>query len=172
MPRRLQSDKEFDWPMAPGLNGEEIDLRAAPLEGASIDLTGHLMTGRQYAYATALHPGKHLLFGYVFKPDQSPWLQNWEFYPAEGLMARGLEFGTQTFGLSRRTVITANRMFGAFLYRWLPARSIIESNFLMFWTRVPDGFTGVTEIEWAGGQLHIQDARSGESIKLKATRPF
>lgn len=172
MQRRLESDKEFDWPMAPGLNGKKIDLRTAPSQGASIDLTGHLMTGRKYAYVTALHPEKSLLFGYVFKPAESPWLQNWEFYPAEGQMARGLEFGTQAFGLPRRTVVTANRLFGELLYRWLPARSTIESNFLMFWTRVPEAFTGVTEIEWTGGKLHIQDTKSGESIKLKATRPF
>lgn len=172
MQRRLESDKEFDWPMAPGLSGENIDLRAAPPEGESIDLTGHLMTGRKYAYVTALHPDKHLLFGYVFKPAESPWLQNWEFYPAEGQMARGLEFGTQAFGLPRRAVVTANRLFGELLYRWLPARSTIESNFLMFWTRVPEGFTAVSEIEWTNGQLHIQDENSGNSIKLKATRPF
>jgi len=172
MQRRLESDKEFDWPMAPGLNGEKIDLRAAPSEGESIDLTGHLMTGREYAYATALHPEKSLLFGYVFKPAESPWLQNWEFYPAEGQMARGLEFGTQAFGLPRRAVVTANRLFGELLYRWLPARSTIESTFLMFWTRVPERFAAVSEIEWSNGQLHIQDAKSGKSIKLKATRPF
>ena len=130
------------------------------------------MTGRKYAYVTALHPEKNLLFGYVFKPAESPWLQNWEFYPVEGQMARGLEFGTQAFGLPRRTVVTANRLFGELLYRWLPARSTIESNFLMFWTRVPEAFTGVTEIEWAGGKLRIEDAQSGESVKLKATRPF
>ena len=102
--------------------------------------------------------------------SESPWLQNWESYPATGMMARGLEFGTQAFGLPRRTVITANRMFGELLYRWLPARSTIESSFLMFWTRAPEGFLGVSDIELKGGQLWIRDDRSGKSMRLQASQ--
>ena len=168
--RRLKSAEEFEWPTAPGLSGEKIDLRASPAETSSLDLTGHLMTGREYAFATALHPKKRLLFGYIFKPSESPWLQNWESYPATGMMARGLEFGTQAFGLPRRTVITASRMFGELLYRWLPARSTIESSFLMFWTRVPEGFLGVSDIELKRGQLRIRDDRSGKSMRLRASQ--
>jgi hypothetical protein len=169
-PRRLQSDEEFEWPMAPGIGGEQIDLRSPPAETDSLDLTGHLMTGPAYAFATALHPKKKLLFGYVFKPSESPWLQNWESYPPSGMMARGLEFGTQAFGLPRRTVVTANRLFGELLYRWLPARSTVESSFLMFWTRTPAGFKGVSEIDFAGGELRIEDHRSGQMIRLPASR--
>ena len=114
-PRRLKPDEEFEWPMAPGVGGEKVDLRASPSKTNSLDLTGHLMTGSRYAFATALHPGKKLLLGYVFKPSESPWLQNWESYPPSGMMARGLEFGTQAFGLPRRTVVTTNRLFGEVL---------------------------------------------------------
>lgn len=167
---RLPSGVEFEWPMAPLIAGGKADLRAAPKPSDSLDHTTHLMTGREHAFVTALHPEKRLLLGYVFKTSESPWLQTWEHFPPEGMMARGLEFGTQAFDLSRRTVITDNKLFGELLYRWLPARSEIKTSFLMFWTRTPDGFRGVSDVEVKGGKIRIQDAGSGQSITLAASR--
>ena len=111
-PTGCPSGVEFEWPMSPTLEGGKTDLRAAPKPSDSLDHTAHLMTGREHAFVTALHPEKRLLLGYVFKTSESPWLQIWEHYPPEGMMARGLEFGTQAFDLSRRTVITQNKLFG------------------------------------------------------------
>ena len=167
---RLPSGVEFEWPMAPLRAGGKADLRAAPKPSDSLDHTTHLMTGREYAFVTALHPEKRLLLGYVFKTSESPWLQTWEHFPPEGMMARGLEFGTQAFDLSRRTVITDNKLLGELLYRWLPASAEIETSFLMFWTRTPEGFAGVSEVEVKGGKIRIQDDRSGQSMTLNASR--
>ncbi len=167
---RLPSGVEFEWPMSPTLEGGKTDLRAAPKPSDSLDHTAHLMSGREYAFVTALHPEKRLLLGYVFKTSESPWLQTWEHYPPEGMMARGLEFGTQAFDLSRRTVVTDNKLFGELLYRWLPASSEIETSFLMFWTRTPEGFAGVSEVEVKGGKVHIRDDRSGQSMTLSASQ--
>ena len=167
---RLPSGKEFTWPIVTTLDGKQADLRAAPNPPNSLDHTTHrLDPGREYAFVTALHPKKRLLLGYLFPTKQYPWLQIWEHYPPEGLMARGLEFGSQAFDQPRRTVITGNKIFDQFLYRWLPARSTIEGNFLMFWTRTPEGFEGVDDIEWKDGKLHIRDDRSGQTMTLKAS---
>ena len=79
---RLASDKEFKWPMAPLWNGEMVDIRSAPKQLDTGDhTTSALDRSRKYVFATALHPGKRLLIGWVFKPGDFPWLQNWEFYP-------------------------------------------------------------------------------------------
>ena len=170
---RLASGREFEWPMAPGRNGRSLDLRAAPHESHSLDHTGHLMDAtNEWAFVTALHPRKRLLLGYLFRPREFPWLQTWEHYPSEGLMARGLEFGTQAFDLPRREVVTANRMFGQLLYRWLPARSTIEAGYLMFWTRTPEGFVGVDSVTLNDGALRIQDRRSGQTLTLAAEGDF
>ncbi len=173
IPHRLPSEKEFDWPMAPTLDGRAEDLRAAPNPPNSGDHTGHLFdSSRPFAFVTALHPQKRLLLGYVVKPSENPWLQIWESYPPSGMMARGLEFGTQAFDLPRRQVITQNTLFGQLLYRWLPAQSKIESNYLFFWTRTPQGFLGVSDIDFSGGQLRILDGRSGQTITLPASLPL
>lgn len=167
---RLPSNEEFTWPMAPTLEGGQIDLRAAPAPPNSMDHTAHLLDpNRQYAFVTALHPDKRLLLGYIFPTEQYPWLQIWEHYPATGVMARGLEFGSQAFDLPRRDVVTENQIFGQLLYRWLPARSTIEGNYAMFWTKTPEGMLGVDDIEWKDGKLHIQDQRSGINLTLDAS---
>ena len=88
------------------------------------------------------------------------------------MLARGLEFRTQAFDLPRLEVITANKLFDTLLYRWLPAESKIESQFLLFWTRTPDGFLGVDSVELRQGKLTIKDNRSGKELTLKASRPL
>ena len=168
---RLPAGEEFEWPMAPSADGGKIDLRAAPVAPNSLDHTGHLMDSDQrLAYVTALHPKKRLLLGYIFKQAESPWLQTWESYPRKGMMARGLEFGTQAFDQPAREVITQNRLFGALLYRWLGARQKIETTFLMFWTRTPEGFLGVDDIQVGPRLLRIRDERSGKVITLKTSK--
>ncbi|MBI1356800.1 MAG: hypothetical protein GC160_20865 [Acidobacteria bacterium] len=165
---RLPGGVEFEWPMAPTADGGKVDLRAAPVHPDSGDHTGHLMTkSGKVAWVTALHPEKKLLLGYLFKTDEYPWLQTWESYPAQGMLARGLEFGTQAFDLPRRQVVTENSLFGQLLYRWLPALSTITTDYLMFWTPAPEGMLGVDEIEMTGGAIVLHDKRGGKTLKLK-----
>ena len=168
---RLPSNQEFTWPLLTTSDDGQIDLRSAPVPPNSLeDHTAHrLDPNRQYAFVTALHPGKRLLLGYLFPTEQFPWLQIWEHYPPSGIMARGLEFGSQAFDLPRRTVVTQNKLFDQLLYRWLPAQSSIEGNFLMFWTRTPEGFQGVDNIQWKDNELRIEDRRTGKRLILKAS---
>ena len=84
-------------------------------------------------------------------------------------MARGMEFGSQAFDLPRRTVVTRNKLFDQLLYRWLPAQSSIEGNFLMFWTQTPEGFQGVDDIQWKDNELRIEDHRSGKRLTLSVS---
>ena len=173
LPQRLAPSREFTWPMAPGVDGRPLNLRHPPESPNSMDWTGHRWDpGREFAFVTALHPKKRLLLGYVFRQAEHPWMQLWESYPPRGIMARGLEFGTQAFDGSRRRTITQNRLFNQLLYRWLPAKSKIESKFLLFWTRTPEGFQGVDEIQVQEGRLDIRDKRSGRSFTLKLSQPF
>ncbi len=164
---RLAGGVEFDWPLAPTRAGGKVDLRTAPLDHDSLDHTGHLMTpAGELAWVTALHPERRLVLGYLFKTSEYPWLQTWENYPAKGMLARGLEFGTQAFDRPRREMITQNQLFGELLYRWLPAMSKIESTYLMYWAATPRGFEGVSSVELSGGKLIVRDDRSGKTLTL------
>jgi hypothetical protein len=113
-----------------------------------------------------------LLLGYVFRREEYAWTQLWEFYPADGRIARGLEFATQPFDLPRREVIQSNALFDTPTYRWLPAKSTISSAFLLFYTRTPERFRKVDEVTLEGGRLTIEDRTARITVTLSASRPL
>lgn len=169
-PHRLASLEEFTWPMAPGRNGESIDVRPTPEQTPIGDHTTSLMDpGRRLVFVTAFHADKRLLLGYVFRRDEYPWTQLWEFYPGDR-NARGLEFATQPFDVPRREVIQMNALFNTPTYRWLPARSRIGSAFLMFYARTPAGFRKVDDVVLNDGRLTVEDRTSGIKFVLAASR--
>jgi len=170
LPHRLANGQDFTWPLAPGAAGETIDVRAAPENPNSGDHTTSLMDpSRRLVFVTALHPEKRLLLGYLFRREEYPWTQNWENYPANRKMARGLEFSTQPFDVPRRQVIDTRSLFDAPVYRWLPAKSKIGSAFLMFYTRTPEGFRKVDDVTLDGGRLVIEDRAAGKRVTLSAS---
>jgi hypothetical protein len=165
---RLASFVEFQWPMAPGLDGTLIDLRAAGPQPSGDHTTCLMDPARPLAFLTFLHPEKRLLLGYVFKREEFPWVQNWENYPQDGQLARGLEFSTQPYDVPRREAIQTNSMFDTPTYRWLPAKSKIGSRFLMFWTHTPEGFTKIEDVRLENGAITVKDA-SGKTFSLPAS---
>jgi hypothetical protein len=72
--------------------------------------------------------------------------------------------------LPRREIITDGPMFGTPVYRWLPAKSKIESHFLLFYARVPEGFQHVDDITLENGRIVIQDRRAQRQVTLAASR--
>lgn len=173
LPHRLPSDKEFTWPNAPTVNGRKVDLRAAPAPPNSGDHTTSLMDpARKLVFVTALHPGKHLVLGYVFKQQEFPWIQNWEYYPPSGKLARGMEISTQPFDVPRREVVQLNSLFGSPVFRWLPAKSKIEARFLIFYARTPDGFRKVDDVRMDGGKIIVEDRKARKQVTLNASLPL
>ncbi len=169
--RRLASEVNFTWPMAPSRSGGLIDLRAAPANPNSIDHTTSLVDpNREIQFVTALNLEKQLLLGYLFRRDEFPWLQTWENYPPSLRMARGLEFSTQPYDVPRRESISLGRMFGAPTYRWLPAKSKITARWLMFYTRVPAGFRKVDDARLEAGEIIIEDRHAGITVELPTSR--
>jgi hypothetical protein len=173
LPHRLPSDKEFTWPNAPTVSGRKVDLRAAPAPPNSGDHTTCLLDpARKLVFVTALHPGKHLMLGYLFKQQEFPWIQNWEYYPPSGKLARGMEISTQPFDVPRREVVQLNSLFGSPVYRWLPAKSKIEARFLMFYARTPEGFQKVDDVRLEGGRIIVEDRKARKQVTLNASLPL
>jgi hypothetical protein len=168
--RRLTSGQDFTWPLAPGLHGEAVDLRQTPDNAGYLDHATTLMDpNRDLEWATALNAKKGLLLGYLFKRAEYPWLQYWGNYPATGKFARGMEFGTQPFDVSRREAVSIGAMFGVPTYRWLPANSKITSRFLVFYALVPQGVQKVDDVRLENHQIIVEDRSAHKEIRLPAT---
>jgi len=61
-----------------------------------------------------------------------------------------MEFGTQPYDVPRCEAIDKRSMLETPTYRWLPAKSTIESHFLLFYAHIPHGLK------------QIDDGRTGE----------
>ncbi len=169
--RRLVSGRNFEWPMAPALAGDPVDMRKTPEKLGVLDHTATLVDpGREFGWVTALHPGRRLVLGYVFRRTEYPWVQTWGNYPSTGKLSRGMEFSTQPYDLPRRETDALGHMFGQPVFRWLPAKSKIGTRFLFFYTQVPAGFTGVSEVKFEAGRIVVEDRTSRLSVTLPASQ--
>jgi hypothetical protein len=172
IPGHLVYNEDFQWPMAPTIDGGKADIREVPTDHNWLDLASCQMdTRRRLAFVTALNLEKHLLFGYVFRRADYPWVMSWMNFTGDERIARGMEFSTQPFDVGHRETVAMGPMFGTSTLRWLPARSTIETRYLMFYTRVPTEFMRIDDVRLENGALTIVD-HSGKSVTLPASKEF
>jgi hypothetical protein len=131
---RFVAGAEFDWPWAPRRGGSVEDLRVLTGAASSCAFTTHLMdAAREHAFFAAFAPAARLVFGYVWKQADFPWLGIWEENssrtqaPWNGrTLTRGMEFGVSPMPESRRQMVDRGKLFGVPAFRWLPAKSRLE----------------------------------------------
>lgn len=76
--RRLASGKDFTWPMSEGLDGTPVDLSATPENPHYLDHAATLLDPtRRLEWVAALNTDKGLIYGYLFRREDYPWLQHW-----------------------------------------------------------------------------------------------
>jgi hypothetical protein len=170
IPGHLVYDHDFKWPMAPTVDGGQADIRVIPTDHHWLDLASCQMDpSRRLAFVTALHLEKHVIYGYVFRRQDYPWLMSWMNFTGDNRAARGMEFSTQPFDISHRETVAMSPLFGIPTFRWLPAKAKIETRFVIFYTRVPDDFKQIDDVSLEGGKLTIVD-HSGRRVVLAASR--
>jgi hypothetical protein len=171
IPGHLAYGMDFTWPMAPTIEDASLtDIRLVPTDHAWLDLASCLMSpSSEIAYVTALHLDKDVLFGYVFRRADYPWVMSWMNFTLESNAARGLEFSSQPFDVSRKETVAMNPLFGEQTFRWLPAMSKLETEFLFFYTKAPADVTRVDNVTLEEGKLVIK-TNSLEDITINASR--
>ncbi len=156
----LKIGAEFDWPNAPKISGGSADMRVYNSAPVSSAFTTHLLDPhREHAWFVAYSPQSKLLFGYVWKRADFPWLGIWEENHARDVppwngrtLTRGMEFGASPMPESRRAMIERRSLFGVPGYRWIEARrtaTVEYGAFLMPATRIPES------IEWDGDSVRV-----------------
>jgi hypothetical protein len=140
----LRIGAEFTWPYVPHKDRGTVDLRVYTDAPVSAGFTTHLMDPqREQAFFMAFSPKTQVLFGYVWKQADFPWLGIWEenhcrqHAPWNGkTLTRGMEFGASPMPETRRQMIERNGLFGVPGYRWIPARSRVRVDYCAFITKV------------------------------------
>lgn len=160
---RLKRGEEFDWPEAPGSNGDSVNLRAWPQGNSSSDYTVSLIDpARKWGWFTAVNTKKGLLVGYVWPRKDWPWVGNWEENKFRSgkpwlrkAIVRGMEFGTTPFPDSRRDAIQMGSLFDTPTYRWISANTRQTIAYGAFVAPIPAGTTGVTDVQVVGNSIKI-----------------
>ena len=124
---------EFDWPFAPRPDGGTADLSRSSGAAASSAYTAHVMDLRyETSFFAAFSPEARLVFGYVWRRADFPWLGIWEenasrtAAPWNGAtLTRGMEFGASPFPETRREMIERGRLFNVPTFRWIPAATLV-----------------------------------------------
>ena len=169
--RRLVPGVDFTWPMAPGLDGKPVDLSIIPDNPHFTDHAATLFDPSQrLGWMAVFNTEKHLVYGYVIRREDYPWVQHWGNYASATSVVRGLEFATQPYDVPKRDTVNMGSMFGTPTFRWLPAKSKIESHFLLFYSRTPEGLNSVDSVRLENGKLTIEDQSTKKQVVLTASR--
>ncbi|MGA2329613.1 MAG: hypothetical protein ABSH05_25435 [Bryobacteraceae bacterium] len=150
---------EFRAPSArsePLESGGAGDFHLFTKAAVSGGFTTHLMDpARERAFFAAFSPALQVLFGYVWKRSDFPWLGVWEENyvrtqpPWSGrTLTRGMEFGVSPVPEPRRRMIERNGMFGVPGFRWISARSRVRVDYCAFIRRAG---SIADEVLWDGG---------------------
>jgi hypothetical protein len=176
---RLKRGEEFEWPDAPGTNGDTINLRPFPgTEKANSDFTTTLIDpSRQWAFVTAVNTRRNLVVGYVWPRKDWPWVGSWEENHSRSgkpwlgrAVVRGMEFGTSPFPDSRRDAVTLASLFDTPTYRWISAKQSQTIGYGAFVAAVPKGTTGVKDVVVKGSTIQISLEGVDKTITLKVNR--
>ena len=88
---KLAYGKDFKWPLAPLTKGGTVDLTIVPANETSLDLAAcQIDPAKPNGFITALRPDKNLIFGYIFRREEYPWVMSWMNYTGNMRAARGL----------------------------------------------------------------------------------
>ena len=114
---------------------------------------------REQAWFAAYSPQSKMVFGYVWKRTDFPWLGIWEENhsrpqpPWKGqTVTCGMEFGASPMPETRRAMIERGSLFGVPGYRWIEAKRKVTVEyhaFLMPGGRVPES------VEWDGDGVRV-----------------
>jgi hypothetical protein len=122
----------------------------------------------EYGWITAYSPKHNLLFGYVWKRKDYPWIHLWQHFENDKIKYRGIEFGTAGIHqLYKEILNTATELFGEKTFAYIDAGEIITKNYFSFIHSTDSYFTGVENIMIQDNTIFILPKDSSTVINFK-----
>lgn len=173
----LTSSNEFEWPLAPGIAGGSVDLRVPFTQRGRGFVVGALFdVRRRVEFVAAVNSEYRFMLGYCFNRSDYPWLALWEENqarienPWQGkCQARGLEFGSTPFPLSRREIFALGTLFGTPTFVHIPACSQRTIHYLGFLESLPPEFGNLRDIELGEKTITLHGDKRGRLLRLAAS---
>ena len=170
----LESNREFQWPDAPKMDGGVADLTRTLIQPGLGFVVGVLIADRDMAFIAAVNRRLRLMLAYCFRRSDFPWVTVWEENRAISAPpwkaraeARGLEFGTTPLPVSRREAFLAPRLFGEPTMTFVPARGRKSVHYAAILSEVPEDFGSVRDIMIDDDGFQVV-GKSGRSIVIRS----
>jgi hypothetical protein len=173
----LASNKEFEWPNAPLVDGGTADLtRPFVQKGLGFVVAVLLDKSKEVGFIAAINRKLGLLIAYCFKRADFPWVAIWEENLGieaapwkQRTQARGLEFSTTPMPVLRREAFFSGRLFDEPTLTCIPALGEKTVRYAALLTPVPSNFGDVRNIEVKANQITISGSARGKEITIASS---
>jgi len=170
-PARLANGVDFTWPMAPGGDGKPVDMTTFPDNPPQGDHIAVLLDPtRTLEWVATVNTEQGMIYGYMFRREDYPWIQMWGNYPSIAGLVKGMEFSTQPYDINKSAVVDAGPVLGTPTFKWLRAKGKLETHFLFYYAHIPDGFKKVDDVRLENKQIIIEDHGNHKTLTLAASR--
>lgn len=106
-----------------------------------------------------------LLFGYVFRSRDFPWLNVWENNDSRR-QTRGMEFSNTPVEGSLRQLLATPVLLGQPTFEWLGANGRLRKKFFSFSAPITSDFAGIAGFRYDGRELTVEASLSSQSFSL------
>ncbi len=159
---------EYVWPL--GIidsSFHTIDMRQS---STALNYVSTHVFHDSLGWVTAYHPAENILFGYIWKTSDYPWLNIWHQQENGKPVAKGLEFGTTGIGRPYTELLGEECFFhGNPSYFFHDAKQNLKKSYYMFLISTSPDFQEVDEIRVKEDQLVVVGYNGKEEvIKLPA----
>lgn len=158
------------WPQALQ-DGQPVDLRHLTTDSRP-DVTSFVIDG-DWGWVAATNAAQELLFGYIFRTADYPWVNLWRYVENGRPRARGLEFGTTGLHQPFKVLLGKPQIFGRPTFAYLDAGESATRVYTAFLLKVPRDFAGVNQVVYRAGSIRIQErGGQGRELTVAVAPPF
>ncbi len=155
------------WPFAKDSNQNEIDLRKS-LSPYNAVFSFVIKKDAEHGWITAFSSKHNLLFGYIWKRSDYPWVHLWQHYTNGIIQYRGIEFGTAGIHQPFNEILnTSPILFGEKTFAFIDAGESISKNYFSFIYNTAPNFEGVEDITIMNDEIQIKP-KNGADINFKS----
>jgi len=164
-------NSDQQWPHGQA-NGSDIDLSGVRDEKSGGEVNNYRMDpSRETGYFAAFNPRFSLVFGYVFRRIDFPWLNVWESYTPE-LFTRGMEFSNTPVHGTAKALMRTSTLWDVPTFEWLNAKGSIHKRYAAFSLMSPKNFRGVEDVRVEGSRLRIIERDGGPGFDIDLGQTF
>lgn len=159
-------EPSFYWPTALTSEGTQVNLRELTSD-PNPNVVSYTIDD-SHGWVTATSPTHGLVFGYLWKSSEYPWVSLWRDVRNGKPSARGLEFGSTGLHQPFPILATVGRIWDRPVYEFLDASESRAKSYTAFLIRVPKDFLGIQSIDVTPSQivLHERSSRNPRTLSL------